>query len=319
MSRIKILERTEDSSAQEICRQYWETDEDGSFVHKVSAMAERLGIKQHEVIKYVKEHSKAYPADAVCEKCGEPLAFIKSRSDFAAFTRQNNERKFCPDCQELVNEREAELRREQASKARENITKQMQSAFENGIYEALDTLEFKFLIALATCDDTRAAAKKVGLSDDNADKLFKRFNDLHLVSWDNGIYKFIPEFGEALKRYKLRHLVQPIFNPQTLKLYQKLKQEFLFVFPEVPIAAFIQKADIEDLLTEDWHADYFLRARVDFLICNQEGMPQSAVEYHGGYHQSSEHQAKLDKFKEMLLRKAGIALRQITHQELAEL
>ena len=316
MSRIKILERTEDSSAQEICRQYWKTDEDGNFVHKVSDIAERLGFKQHAVIKYVNEYSKAYLADMVCDKCGKPLAFLKSRSDFTAFARQNIKRKFCPDCQELVNERESELRREQASKARQSKTKQMQSAFENGIYEALDTLEFKYLIALATCESTRAAAKKVGISDDNANKLLKRFNDLHLVSWDNGLYEFIPEFEQALKQCKLRQMVQSIFNPKTLKLYRKLKQEFLFVFPEVPIAAFIQKADVEDLLTEDWHADYFLRARVDFLICNQEGMPQSAVEYHGGYHQSSEHQAKLDKFKEVILRKAGLALRQITHQEL---
>lgn len=319
MSHIKILEHTEDSSAQKICRLYWETDSNGNFVHKVAEIAERLGVKQREVVEYVNKHSKAYPADIVCQKCGEPIVFLKSRSDFTTYTHQNTEHKYCPDCQETIDEREAELRRKQASQVRENKIKQMQSAFEIGTYKALDTLEFKFLVALATCDDTRTAAKKVGISDDIADKLLKRFRDQHLISWDGESYEFIPEFEDALKRCRLRQIIQPIFNPQTLKLYRKLIQKHLFVYPEIPIAAFIQKADVESLFTEDWHGDYFLRARVDFLICDQNGMPLSVAEYHGGYHRSDEHQVKLDKFKEMILRKVGLALHQVTNPKLAEL
>jgi hypothetical protein len=319
MSQIKLQARTEDVSAQKICQAYWETDANGRFIHKVSDIAGQLGVKQQDVVKYVREHSYAYLAKMVCRRCGDPIVFLKSRSDFATPTRQKIDNEFCPDCQEQVNEQAAELRREQASKARDEKTKQMQLAFENGVYQTLDNLEFKFLTALATCDTLKAATKRVGLSDENADKLFNKFCKLDLINFSDERYDFLPEFEEALKRVRLRQMVKPIFgSPKALQLYRKLKREHLFVYPEVPIAALIQKSDVGELLTEDWHDDYFLRARVDFLICDQEGMPLSAVEYQGGYHKS-EHQAKLDKFKEMILRKVGLALREITSQELANL
>jgi hypothetical protein len=321
MSHIKLLARTEDAKAQEFCRAYWETDADGKPVHKVADIAEKLGVKQQDVVKYVQKHSQAYLAEMVCGKCGDPIVFLKSRADISTVVRERVGREFCPDCQDRIEEQKAEVRRNEKRKLYDSKTKQMQLAFETGVYETLDLLEFKFLVALVSCRNVEAATKRIGLSHQNAEKFRRKFNDLHLINDGIGIegyYEFIPEFEKALERLSLRQIVNPIFNPQTLKLYRKLKQEHLFVYPEVPIAAFIQRSDVENLLTEGWHSNYFLNARVDFLICDEVGMPLSVVEYHGGHHES-EHRTKLDSFKEMILRKAGLAMRAITHQELAEL
>ncbi len=55
--------------------------------------------------------------------------------------------------------------------------------------------------------------------------------------------------------------------------------------------------------------------RVDFLVCDPEGMPRFALEYQGGYHKDGKQQAK-DKFKECVITEAGLCLQQIDSKTL---
>ena len=84
----------------------------------------------------------------------------------------------------------------------------------------------------------------------------------------------------------------------------------MFVYPEIPLCAFIDKDHIEHLLNGERQHDLFLKVRVDFLICNEEGKPEVVFEYNGGYHEDPT-RIEQDKFKKDLLAAVGIAVREV--------
>jgi hypothetical protein len=115
--------------------------------------------------------------------------------------------------------------------------------------------------------------------------------------------------------FQTRSKVKTVFgSSKNLDLYRRLKKELPFVFPEMPISAFIDKSQVEHLFTEDWHYSYFLKARIDCVSCDSEGIPYRAYEYQGGHHQDGE-QAKKDAFKKLLLLEVDLPLTEVTSQD----
>lgn len=107
-------------------------------------------------------------------------------------------------------------------------------------------------------------------------------------------------------------------SPKVFQLYRKLKERHLFVYPEIPICVFVEKEHVKHLFVEKLHEGYFLTCRVDFLVCDNTGKSELAVEYHGGYHEADEQKTK-DAFKEKLLGEVGLPLRSLTDSELQDL
>jgi len=320
MSLIQVEFLTDDEDMQELCLLYWQVDDEGRFVHNVSDFASRFGLKSRKVASVVRQHCRAFRTDLMCEMCGKPVKYLDNRSDVSIGWRHKEWYRFCAECKEESGRQEEERRRRQAEELREQKSRKMEEAFENGVYESLNLLEFNLLVALATSKNTTIARKKVGLSEEDAGAIIDELNDLHLINFKVGIqgYALVEELGIALQEIRLQRRVKSIFgSPKAQDLYRKLKREHLFVYPEIPICAFIDRGQVEHLFTEDWHSMYFLTARVDFVVCDPEGKPKFAVEYRGGYHKSGD-QGKKDEFKQVVLNEVGLPLRQITSKDLRD-
>ena len=86
------------------------------------------------------------------------------------------------------------------------------------------------------------------------------------------------------------------------------------MFPEVPLVAIIERAGVVHLFTERWHADYFLKARLDFVVCDHAGVPYLAIEYQGGYHGNADVQRR-DRFKASVLQAVGLKLQTVSARD----
>ena len=300
---------------KELCDLYWDTNEYREFIYKVADLAKKFGLEKGIVPNLVKKKCRAYFTHDICKKCGLPVRFLSSREDaksgYAIIL-------ICKKC-EQNKEEEREVREEkERTKLYSQKKMKMRDAFESGIYESLSLLEFNFLIHLATSNNIDIARKKVGISKESASNFIENFNNMDLINFNVGIkgYELIPEFEEALKNIKLKKNVKSIFGSAKAKeVYRLLKRKYMFVFPEIPLCSFIEKEIIEHLLDESWKTNYFLTCRIDFIVCDLEGIPEFGVEYQGGYHKSKE-QMKKDDFKVKILNEIGLSLRQINYQDL---
>jgi hypothetical protein len=320
MALIQVEFLTDDEDMRELCQLYWHTDDEGKYAYKVSEFAGRFGLGTHEAASVVQQHCRAFRTDMLCEVCERPVKYLNSRSDVSIGRRRKEWYRFCDECKEKLRQQQEEEERKRADALSQQKLRKMQEAFDRGGYESLNLLEFNFLVALANSDKVASARKKVGLSEKDAKAIIEKLNELHLINYNVGIegYSLLEDLDRALQEIGLHRRVKSIFgSPKALKLYRVLKREHLFVFPEIPICAFINREQVEHLFTEDWHSMYFLTARLDFVVCDPEGKPRFAVEYQGGYHKSAD-QEKKDKFKEMVLNEVGLPLRQITSKDLRD-
>jgi len=99
---------------------------------------------------------------------------------------------------------------------------------------------------------------------------------------------------------------------------QTLKRKYLFVFPELPICSFVEREAVAHLFTEQWHSNYFLTARIDFVVCDKAGIPEFALEYQGGYHKNKAQREK-DDFKRTMMNCAGLHVRWVDYKTLKEI
>ena len=198
----------------------------------------------------------------------------------------------------------------------------MRDAFKQEVYRQLNKLEFNFLIALAKEESFDKATKSVGLSRATAVAMYNSIFRLGLLNTkgnNNFEYEFLPEFKSALLEFSKMKIVKSIFpSPQADKLYQKLKLKYLYVYPEQPVSVFIKTEDIKHLFTEKWHEDYFMKMRIDCVVCDDEGYPKACYEYQGGYHESDV-QKQMDDFKKKVVQEVGIIVNRITSKELNDL
>lgn len=199
----------------------------------------------------------------------------------------------------------------------------LRESWKNGNYERLNKIEFNYLKKVITeylKDNGKSAyssGHEMGFNNSSCNIMFEKFYQFHLIDYVEGTGWFVPkEIGLLFESLPEENSVKSIFgSPKAEELYRILKAKYLFVFPEIPLCAFINKDIIAHLFTESWHEGYFLNCRIDFVITNREGVPYLAYEYQGGYHENEE-QIKKDNFKTIILCEVKIPLKHITSGEI---
>lgn len=116
---------TKDQAFAELCKRYWELDDEGGFLYKVSELSRDYGVSSSELTRLVSEHASAISPDDLCSKCQTPHVFT-SRSDFQQRNRSRTDW-ICEECKrEEAEMREAERLRTQ-QRYRAIIQEQYQS------------------------------------------------------------------------------------------------------------------------------------------------------------------------------------------------
>ena len=311
------------NSKEKICQQYWDYGANG--FDDLNLLAQSLGMSLTELEKAVKKGCLAYVESYVCDGCGDPLKYFQVREDFwqeqgkMEDVWQRKERgllTLCIECQMKVPLNVSSLAERVLDPGRYG---DLHDAFLQGVYESLDEMEFAFLQNLSLADDYGAACQKSGLSPNSGKQLFQALVEFHLVGLEqeNNGYVVLPELQRALKKAVVR---RSIFGSQkTETLYRYLKQTHELVIPEVLLSSFIDFRQVQSVFQEPWEEKYFYFARVDFLICDLQGIPELAVEYDGSYHRVDPRQQTRDRVKEKILNKAGLKVIRYTEQDLQHL
>lgn len=71
------------------CKMYWQTDEHGFFVYKVSEIAKATGLTQPKINETVTEFTRAYSDQTFCVDCEKPYVY-KNRTDYQNFEEGKN-------------------------------------------------------------------------------------------------------------------------------------------------------------------------------------------------------------------------------------
>lgn len=302
MQLLTINIKTSKSEIREMCELYWDLANDYSFTFKIDEIAKTFDVKKAEVTTIVRENSSAIFNEFRCKLCDKPLATFKIRNELILFFNGfsgyiNTTSRICNNCL--------------AENDQEELTRLKQS-FDKSIFETLSDLEFQFLIALAKNDNLDTARQKIGISYQQAVLYFDNFISKGIIGQNKTLgFFFLPEFKAKLEKIGQRPKVKSIFFSKKVQdFYRRLKSEYLFVFPEVPLCTFVEKDDVKHLFNTpgEWLGPYFFTCRLDFVICDENGLPKFAVEYQGGYHTDTEKIIKRDLFKEQVLETVGLKL-----------
>jgi hypothetical protein len=108
MSEIALEFLTEEPSSVSLARAYWARDEEGTFIKRLSDLADEHGMRTSDVAKTVTTLAIARSTEAVCSRCGAGEVFA-SRADFMqrrSWHRAGRER-VCGSCATLVREEKA--------------------------------------------------------------------------------------------------------------------------------------------------------------------------------------------------------------------
>jgi len=81
------------------CQMYWQIDEHGFFVYKVSEIAKATGLTQPKINETVTQYTRAYSDETFCLDCEQPYIY-KNRTDYQNLLEGKNWR--CGDCLEAI-------------------------------------------------------------------------------------------------------------------------------------------------------------------------------------------------------------------------
>jgi len=336
---LELTFSTDNPRAREICEAYWTCTPEGQFPEKITELAKRLGVTKKYVNDLVVAACYATYPECTCRKCGVVTGIFTRRYQFEGVYNVLHNRHWsyvdtddyflcgrCHEADQLAQIEEARTAKEEQERHRREAIRE---AFDNGVYQSLDPLEFTFLVHLASCDSWEEARRRVGIAPKDAHKLLDKLAEMYLIelaynSADDDYERpqrrrdfyviMLPELVEVLRNEIPQRCVKSIFSPKSIEVFKRLKRQHAFVFPEIPICAFVDEARVKHLF-EQGEFSYFLTCRVDFLICEQDGTPKAAVEFQGGYHADPQ-QAKRDAFKKRILSAVGLPLTTVTSSEL---
>lgn len=129
--RLEML--TDDEETVQICKDYWECDENGKFTFTVAELTQRYSIKSFQsesISRIAYNNCNAYSANVVCSRCNQPFVF-ENRKVYQQAVRHPEQ--VCSECQEeniaiLRAEREAALALQKAQE--EAALKQRRDAIQ---------------------------------------------------------------------------------------------------------------------------------------------------------------------------------------------
>ncbi|WP_420627840.1 hypothetical protein [Candidatus Leptofilum sp.] len=146
MPLIQLEFLTDDDEIINICKDYWEMDENLKFKQSVASIAKTFGLKSNQTSKFVAQHCNAKSAKIVCANCNEPHIF-SNRSEFQYQQRYSNSATWiCSNCERAERQRKIEdqkaleeqkrfLIREKFSIEKQNRTLDIHSmSLENAVY-----------------------------------------------------------------------------------------------------------------------------------------------------------------------------------------
>ncbi|AHH17668.1 hypothetical protein NONO_c28780 [Nocardia nova SH22a] len=118
MSEFEVEIDSEAEQLADLCRMYWETNEDGSFAHTVKSIAGAFELPAHKVSRLVSDLSTARSTSRYCNECGEGFIY-RTRSDWSSSSRLQTSR--CPECADAERRRQAQQQEMEIAAARDSI------------------------------------------------------------------------------------------------------------------------------------------------------------------------------------------------------
>jgi hypothetical protein len=304
---LQLTITTTDLFEKQVCESYWEFD-GNSYSKPIAAIARQFSTTSVRINAIVERGCFVVRTNYKCWRCDKPIGVFRRRQEFEdslhAHLTEPDTYGFCPDCLEEV-QREAQESRVQTK------LKNMLHAVDACIYQSLNPVECEFLVQLASSVSIDMAQRLAGISKKYATKLLKKFDSLYLIdrSTPPGVFEAVTMLDEL--RNILRNAPAPrkgksIFGSQeTFDLFRKLKAKHPFVYPEVPVCAFIENSDIQRVVKKD-DLSCFMICRVNFLICEHDGTPSCAVDYQADSEDAE--QLKCRELKAKVLSAIGLPL-----------
>jgi len=115
----------------------------------------------------------------------------------------------------------------------------------------------------------------------------------------------IPEIQESSR------IKQVVPSQPAQKLFHYLSENYIYVFPELTPASFMDFDSVKDALDETGRKRFFM-LRYDFVCCDEDFQPNFILEYNGSHHWTSEgNDSDKRKLKRFLADYFGIPMREI--------
>jgi hypothetical protein len=315
-SELRVTITTDDPIERQICEAYWDWYPE-RFVEPIAQIARRFGLRVQQVNEIVQRGCVATRTDCKCYRCGQPTVWFRRRYEFEGVVGDifstPEEFDYCVECKPIVRQEEQESLAESKIDA-------MKWAFDGLIHQSLEPIAFDFLVQLASNPSLIKSVHAVNISRKHAVKLLAILDELHLIDWRNrskltwedweAPVKMLDDLKNMLSNEKSRRRVKSIFNTGRLAVFRKLKSHYPFVFPEVPLCTFIDRLYVEQFCQGD-DVNLFMTCRVDFLICDRDGIPITAIELDGG-------DPHLKEFKRNILSMAGISVTPIKNTRIRD-
>lgn len=301
-SIIHLEYLTEDPEIREMIDMYWALDDFNKPLYNKHDFLPKYGLDTQRMGKKLNEYYNVFSLDDVCPECKEPTHFLKTRKDRYEFKRHW----MCKSCEEKVEQRMKQFR-----------VIIMQMALDELAYHSLSLLQLNIFKALIKKNSISDLAPSFGMSLPIFISYVRGLHNMNLLDYNQDTDEVIilEEYKELFKNDRPEKKVRSIFGPNNQKLYKHLKRSYPYVYPEIPVCTFIDNTTIDHLLIENWHKGYFLKCRVDALVCEENGEPRFAVEFQGSYHSEKQQKVK-DELKKRIIEEAGIPLNYFTSKDL---
>lgn len=289
---ITIKYVTDDEAMKEQIADYFKLIGE-KFVYSFKSLCEKYGARTNQVFRnQIKGKFVALNTYCYCKKCGDIIKSIEDRNQIASYDNEE----VCDKCSQAQEDTRLAL-----------IDKHMYEAMENAAFHGLNLVELSFFKEIIKLNsDYMQAGKHMGMCERNIMSCMESLKEKKLLHYDFFGFpiRLLPEYTQLLGNDSDAPIKQFITD-NNRALYKKLRREHPYVYPEASIAAFLDIQRLQYLITEKWHMGYILSARVDCVVCDENGFPLFAAEYQGSAHDEPLIKAK-DKFKKSVLENAGI-------------
>ncbi len=137
----------------EICSEYWELNNNGEFLHQVSAIGEKYGLSSYEVVQIAKEDCQAFSCVYSCANCNSPYQY-ESRKDYLSKIKYWKNNWICRNClskKQLDIEKKEKAIKEQKIADQEKIENILSNKFiyqQDNVPLSIDTLDIRSAVLL---------------------------------------------------------------------------------------------------------------------------------------------------------------------------
>ena len=264
---VILIKEIKEESIKEIINLYWSYDFKQKKFLSIEAITEKYQLKQREINTIIKEYCRAFRLDNLCQECKKPAIYYHSKK--ALISKSNKLEGY-----RYINSQYSSYKEEFCGifcdkcwlkKEKQRLDYQiinMNKAIKDDKINELNRLENKVLYESIHSNKLEDARRKTGLSHSDFSKIINKFIDFGLIVIDKendkcSYHPYMPNIVES--KNDSRRIVSSVFGSVKARdLFFALKQHFDYIYPEIPLAAFIDQNCIKDLLDASWKFYYFL-------------------------------------------------------------